>query len=429
METFPASPETATETEGPVPRCADLLRACADWVWHVDGEGRLTAVAQDLTRLLGRPARSFLGARLADLGVWLSPEAEDLAQTKAFRERRPFRGYELALVDATGKQRVQRLAGAPVFDPRSGAFQGFEGTAQDQSEDRRLAHHMAHHRAQLGHTLECLRQQKGDLRGALESARAADAGKSRFLAQMAHELRTPLNGIIAYAEAVNAGAIPPSRDKYLEIIQDMGAAGRHLLEMIGDVLDLAGLEQGALRVQAEAVPVGPAIAEAFAMVRPAAADKSIETARVATETPAAARAERRRLVQVLVNLLQNAVKYSPAGSEIGVEVRAAAPPDGTPGDEPAAWSGESVDIVVWDTGPGVPPGKREAIFEAFARLQDEESRARIEGLGLGLAVSRQLARAMGGDLWVEDSAQGGAAFVVRLPAANRDASESAPSSA
>lgn len=386
----------------------ELLRAAADWTWSIDAAGRLTVVSSGLTRLLGRPARTVLGRQLADLGALVQPDADDVTATRAFQGRRPFRDFALALVDASGRQRLQRLAGVPVYEAETGAFQGYQGIAQDQSESRPVEHRIAHDRAQLDCTLEKLRSRNAALSDSLTAARAADTAKTRFLAQMSHELRTPLNGIIAYADAVSAGVIPARPEKYVEIIGEMGRAGQHLLAMISDVLDLAGIEHGTLRLHPEAVAVGPAVAEAFGMVRMAMERKGIDTSAVDTDAEAVVEADRRRVVQILINLLQNAVKYG-AGENgtVGIEVQGPKASDDV--------TGGCVDITVWDDGPGIPPDKQEQIFDAFSRLSDEAAAQKAEGLGLGLAVSRQLVREMGGDLWVASSPAGGAAFTIRLP--------------
>ena len=419
------SHDTIADRQEPLQRAEDLLRATVDWTWAVDRRGYIQHVSEGLTRLSSRPAASARGRCMGDIGVWAWPYASDLFYTSAFQQAQAFRDFKLDLVDNLGRARRQRLCGVPVFDPETGAFTGFHGTALDQSSHRRLEWQVETDRAGARNTLDTLRQRNIELDSALQEAQAADRAKTRFLAQMSHELRTPLNGIIAYADAVNVGAIRPDLDKYAEIIGQMGEAGRHLLSMISDMIDLAAVERETITLETADIDIGDAIDQALAMVRMEINRRHIDARCVQTDSNHRVRADRRRLVQVLVNLLQNALKYGGDGGVIGVDIRSACVnpggsgiPDAPDRDKLPADLAEGtwIDITVWDSGPGIPADKRERIFDAFTRGSGSQNDSGCsEGLGLGLAVSRKLVRAMNGDLWVTDSPMGGAAFVVRLP--------------
>jgi len=394
------------DVRGERDRLRDLLRATADWTWSVDADGRLTEVSDRFMALAGMTRREARGCPFAGVASWRSPDTGDLAHTDSFAHRRAFRGFEIVLTDREGTQRRQTLAGVPAFDPATGRFTGFRGTGIDLTQTDALRSRVAQVRTQLDDTLAELRQRNAELSTALEAAQAASAAKSRFLATMSHELRTPLNGIIGYADAVDSGALPGDAERYARIITEMGGSARHLLALINDVLDTAALENDSVEIAPEAVDVDAAVREAFGMVTMQAAEKCLDTRGVETAVRAAVRADPTRLRQVLVNLLQNAIRYTPAEGAVGVE--AAREHDANA----RAW----IALTVWDTGPGVPPDKREAIFDAYKQVSDEAYVAdQKQGVGLGLAISRQLAELMGGALSVGESRQGGAAFTCRLP--------------
>lgn len=392
----------------PVRISSDILRAAADWTWAVDAAGRVTMMCEGVTRLCRWPAHSAIGHRFSDLGVWLSPDVGDFTHTEAFASTHAFRDFEYDLVDADGCPRRQRVSGVPVFEPGTGHFAGFQGTGVDQAETRRLHWEIAQPDGVYRDTLATLRHRNRELDHALDAVRSADRAKTNFLAQMSHELRTPLNGIIAYSEAVSAGVIPADSAKYAEIIGAMGHAGKHLLSMLGDIMDLAAIERDTIRLDVETVALGEAIAEAFEMVRMEFDSRGLDAAPIRSDTDLRVRADRRRVIQILVNLLQNALKYGSKGGVIGIDVSEA-------GETKATGLAPAVDVVVWDAGPGIPLDQRESIFNAFTRLDEDPATQPSAGIGLGLALSRRLARTMGGDLWAGESAEGGAALALRLP--------------
>jgi signal transduction histidine kinase len=244
------------------------------------------------------------------------------------------------------------------------------------------------------------------LRAAKEEAERANRAKSEFLSRMSHELRTPLNSILGFAQVLEDLELPA---EYRAGVRHILNGGHHLLKLIDEVLDIARIETDQQPMSLEPVRVGSVIREAVDMVRPLAAGRGIRVTEVVP--PAAAeryvRADRQRLVQVLLNLLSNAVKYNrPAGAvRVGAEAVRAASGD------------ERLRIRVTDDGAGIAPERQAELFVPFARLGAELTG--VEGTGLGLALSRRLARAMGGALFLERSDAEGSVFSVDLePAAN-----------
>jgi signal transduction histidine kinase len=223
--------------------------------------------------------------------------------------------------------------------------------------------------------------------------------KTSFVANVSHELKTPLTTIRMYAELLASGRVEPveKQNHYLSVIVE---ESRRLTRLVNNVLDFGRLEQGRKRYRLEPLELGPWI-EAFLkthQVRLAAAGMSARFGR--PQGDATVRVDRDALEQVLLNLLDNAVKYAASGRRFDV------------GLDP---SGEGWALSVEDRGPGIPANCREKVFETFSRLDDSLT-ARQPGSGLGLTIARRLMRGMGGDLTVDTPAAGGARFVVRLPA-------------
>ncbi len=237
---------------------------------------------------------------------------------------------------------------------------------------------------------------------AADEARRANRAKSEFLARMSHELRTPLNAILGFAQLIDLeseGLDALGRERISHITE----AGRHLLELINEVLDLSTIEAGRVKFELGAVPLQPLLDDCLRLIEPAARSRGIvSTLAFEREAPTHARADLKRLRQVLVNLLSNAVKYNAEGGRIDVTVRAFAP--------------DGVDIVVRDTGPGLDPVALQRIFEPFERLGQE--RGNVEGTGIGLAIARGLVRDMGGGLSVTSAPGEGCTFNLVLPMAH-----------
>jgi signal transduction histidine kinase/CheY-like chemotaxis protein len=236
---------------------------------------------------------------------------------------------------------------------------------------------------------------------ALNQVEAASEAKSRFLTTVSHEIRTPISGIMGMADLLRDASLDPENASYVEAIRSSGSV---LVGLIDEILDLAKIEAGRFDLVAETVDLRRLAESVVELLAPRAQSKGIEIAcSFSAAAPRFVRADGRRLRQVLTNLAGNAVKFTDQGGVCVTVERSEA---------------GAARFSVIDTGPGVPEVRRAAIFEAFEHGDGSEAE-RFEGAGLGLAISRELVRLMGGDLTLADNPGGGSifAFSVRLPEA------------
>ncbi|HEX6533235.1 MAG TPA: CHASE3 domain-containing protein [Gemmatimonadaceae bacterium] len=241
-------------------------------------------------------------------------------------------------------------------------------------------------------------------RAARLEAEIANEAKAQFLTTMSHELRTPLNAISGYTDILAMGIRGELNAEQQEDLRRIKRASQHLLALINDILNFARLEAGHVEIRLGAVDVDVTLAELGTLIEPQVRARGIVVTHDPCPSPVCVWADREKLQQVLLNLLTNAIKFTDAGGRITMRCQA---------------DGRQARLIISDTGRGIAADRLASIFEPFVQIDRHQTHESQQGIGLGLAISRDLARAMGGDITVESRQGEGSTFTVSLPVAKQ----------
>ena len=279
---------------------------------------------------------------------------------------------------------------------------------RDISERKRTEQALREFNAELERRVE---QRTTQLAASRDEADRANHAKSEFLSRMSHELRTPMNAILGFGQLLEVGASLDDRRRGW--LREIMAGGRHLLELINDVLDLARVESGKFTISPESVALRPLIDDCLTLLRPLAEAGDVRLLEATRHCDVQVRADRTRLKQVLLNLLSNAVKYNRRRGTVNIVcvIEATATPP-------------TVQVRITDSGQGLTPEEQARLFVPFERLHADERQ--IEGTGIGLVLSRKLLDVMGGEIGVESAPGSGSTFWIRLPVATGEEHKAVP---
>lgn len=346
-------------------REAEFMRAEADWVWETDSAMRITHLPVEAGARYGFDTGAMLSQPITLLFALEAGEDGALPMLSATAAQTRFEG-QIAELRGTGRR--VRISASPRIDAQ-GRFAGFSGatTMIDPASDSTPA------------------------------ATTTKAGfDGEFGQRLDRALRSPLNRIIANADSISAQLDGALREDYAEYASDIASAGRHLLSLVGDLADLSAVEREDFSVEAEPVDLADLARRAAGLLAVRAAEAKVRIDKPAAEERLPVTGEFRRVLQILVNLIGNALRYTPPGGMVWIRLER---------------EGPLGCVIVADQGKGIAPEDQARIFEKFGRVDPTEP----GGSGLGLYIARRLARAMGGDITVDSSLGAGARFVLTLP--------------
>ena len=346
-------------------RASDFLRSEADWLWETDSALRLTFLSITAGPRYGFDAAAMLGQPLTRLFILGESDGGAFPILGGLALQQRFDDQPARIRDSA---RAVRLSATPRTDA-SGAFAGFVG-AVEMLDDAPVA----------------------------EPAPSTDATISAFAERLDQALRLPLDRIIANADSIHDQSEGPLRQDYADYAADIASAGRHLRGLVDDLVDLQAIERPDFAVLHEFVDLADVARRAAGLLQVRASEARVRIDRPGFGETLAATGEFRRALQILVNLIGNAVRYSPTDGMVWVR---------------AEREGGIAAVIVADQGKGIALDDQARIFEKFERVDPREA----GGSGLGLYIARRLARAMGGDVTVDSAPGQGARVVFTLPAA------------
>jgi len=361
-------------------RFRDLVNRCPALVCEVDGDGETIFANEAAHGILGFATEEIVGQPWSSL---VPDDERDSARELASAVRRgDVTSFELPLRTRSGDVRCMLFNTSNRY-ATDGALQMVVAFGIDITERKR-----AEDAAKALAAAERARMQ----------AEAANKAKTEFLAVMSHELRTPLNAIAGYTELIEMGLRGPVTSAQSEDLAKIKRSQRHLLGLINDIMNFARLETGHVSISLKDIGVNETLAVLDAMTEPQVAAKGIAYVKARCENGLTAWADEEKTRQILINLVSNAIKFTPSGGRITISCDA---------DE------TTVRFRVSDTGRGIAPEKLEVIFEPFVQVNKQFTRD--EGVGLGLAISRDLAHMMRGELTAQSELGAGSVFTLTLP--------------
>lgn len=357
----------------------DYAEIASDWFWSTDETLRFNYSSHDMSRASARHLQALLNGFDSADSVQIDPiVAQQLSVS--LRERRPFRDIRYRYTDRRGQAKWWAVSGKPVIAGND-QFCGYRGTGVDVTieTEARLA-----------------------LIRSKEEAEIANRSKSEFVANMSHELRTPLNAIIGFSEMLQSEVLGPlGADRYRNYATDIRDSGRHLLSLINDILDLSKVESGVDDLYEDEIVIADVVRSLIVLVKPHATKGNVELSLDIQDNLPKLLADERKIKQILVNVLSNAIKFTRAGGTVTLRIRYTV-------EGGFAFEAE-------DNGIGMTPGEVDKALLKFGQIDSDLNR-KYDGTGLGLPLSKALTELHGGFLEIISAKNEGTTVIIRLPA-------------
>jgi len=379
-------------------RLSEIIATVADGIVTVDEKRRITTINPAAINIFGRKYEDAIGMDIDEL----VPEMAESIQIDGDQAVVP----EIYISRDDGSHIVVECAGRSLPEERGSTFTWVirDITARKEREDRR-----ERHLQDAEEQRDLVEEQAMTMAGLAEEyyvlkdkAESADQLKSRFLANMSHELRTPLNAIIGFSEVMKGQMFGPiDNDQYVQYSSDIYGSGVHLLNLINDILDISKVEAGAQELFEENVELEEVVRESMEMVRERALKKGLEISATMPKTPLLVYADKVRVKQIFLNLLTNAIKFSPEGTKISVVG--------------SIDTSDQVVVQVIDEGAGVAPEDIATVLEPFGQVADMMTREQ-EGTGLGLPLCKSFMELHDGELRFESELGKGSVVTLLFPA-------------
>jgi len=381
-------------------KLTDIIRSTSDWVWETDTDMRLTEVSARIAAITGAPPEAHLGKNVLALGSLPDPVTGVPDLKRLMQDRRPFRNRLFIMRDETGQSRRIHLSGTPFFDSGNGRFLGYRGTGTDVTRALEAERDAISARQKLEQALSALELRNEQLRDTLVRAQSASDAKTDFLALTSHELRTPLNAIIGFAELCRRQITEAAGERIPSYLDNILSASGHLVQIIDNLLDTVRIENETTDMDLVEVNVAALVRDTISMIEVRAEESEIVLVAAPVMDDLSVIADKTSARQILNNLLTNAIKFTPEGGSVGVDI--------VRGKEDLLY------ISIWDTGIGIPIDQQQAVFDRFHRVRSDAFTTTTEGVGIGLHVARNLAQLMGGDITLESELGRGSRFTLAL---------------
>lgn len=369
---------TQTALEESERRYRDFAESASDWSWEMDDQLRFSAVSDRFPDIMGFEPSGFIGRTRREMTQENIEDVKWQRHIDDLDNRRAFRDFRYDTERAGGGVLTMSISGKPIFD-EAGIFQGYRGTGTNFTEQRRteIARDMA-----------------------LQEALDANEAKSKFLANMSHDLRTPLNAILGFSDILREELLGPlGEKKYREYAGDIHSSASYLLDLVNDLLDISTIEAGKKSLVKESLSISDLIDDCVRVFVSKAYSKDVN---LVTEIPPELpllHADKRATRQILVNLLGNAVKFTPSGGTVTALAQSV---------------GRDIEIIVKDTGKGIPAERLAEVINPFTR--GEQSPYETDtGWGLGLSIVHSLVDLHGGKMDIQSPPGEGTIVTITLP--------------